>query len=294
MGVNSTPHTNPNWLSEFKQNFRSEIIDKCSANVRLAVYNNIYIDNRQEKRDVKNMILQAVVTRLVRIFGGVSSPKLNEAREIVAEMQFVYPALFKDDISSGYGFGGHNGVSRLATHLVEACRRRTFGKSRGWDRKGKKKTVYGVNNFLWYMAKGPVSGSNTLTSLLTSNYCSTYVKREKVFEDNRSELTALLRDYHDSIPGVCRKFFSDYRHLENQFMYLTNTMGRTRVVDNNISKEMTNLEVYLGYTVGMAIPNTGSTLERKYVEILRHVCEYFDNDAAGLVRVAEDSPIPDD
>jgi len=218
---------------------------------------------------------------------------LNEAREIVAEMQFVYPALFKDDLSSGYGFGGHNGVKGLATRLVDAFRARSFGKSRGWNRRGKKKTVYGVNNFLWYMAKGPGSGSDSLINLLSNNYYRTYAGREKLFENHRSELTALLRDYQDSISGVCRQFFSDHRHLETQFMYLTSTLGLTRVVENNISKEMTNLEVYLGYTAGVAIPNTGSGLECKYVDIIRKSCELFDSDVAGLVRVVSDPPIPD-
>lgn len=42
--VSSTVHQNPNWLSQLKKSFNTEIIEPCSARARHAVTNDEYIE----------------------------------------------------------------------------------------------------------------------------------------------------------------------------------------------------------------------------------------------------------
>ena len=92
----------------------------------------------------------------------------------------------------------------------------------------------GVNNDIWYNSVGQLRDASTLTDMNGQSY----EVSENIFEQNRSELTVLLRDHRDEIPSVCKEFFSDYRHLENQFKFLTNTAGLSKVVGENFSQEM--------------------------------------------------------
>merc|ERR1719318_1478657 len=59
-----------NWLKEFKKNFMRDIIEKSSYNVRAAVENNSIIKSVKERRDIRNMIINATVMRLKEIFEG--------------------------------------------------------------------------------------------------------------------------------------------------------------------------------------------------------------------------------
>ena len=47
-----------------------------------------------------------------------------------------------------------------------------------------------------------------------------------------------FRDSKKKIPNTCRKFFDDYRHLENHFKYLSNTSGLVERVEKNFKLQM--------------------------------------------------------
>merc|ERR1719318_1339357 len=292
----STPHTNPDWLRDLRKNFKSEIIDKCAVNVREAVDKNKTIEDLRERRDIRNTIINSVVSHLVKIFGEVSKPRISEVREIVVEMQFTYPAMFKEDVGTGYGYGGSKGIRGLASHMLDRVRKSVDGaiRQRGGlvSKKGntKKKMVYGVNNAIWYSAVGQSTDASIFKHIMHGQSVDA---REKIFDANRSELTALFRDHSDAIPRLCKGFFSNPRHLENQFMYLTNTVGLTNVVKQNFSREMDNLEAYLACTdADVELPEyyEGAPLEFKYVDILRKAGDHFDSAGAALVRLEADGP----
>ena len=92
-----------------------------------------------------------------------------------------------------------------------------------------------MNNDIWYSAVGQSNDASIFKHIM---HGQSFDAREKTFVANRSELTALLRDHNDAIPRLCTGFFSNYRHLENQFKYLTSTAGLTNVVVQNFSREM--------------------------------------------------------
>ena len=158
----SSSHMNPNWLKDLKHNLKSEIIDKCAEKVRDAVSANALIEDVKERREIRNMIINAVVDRIILVFGGVSRPLIREVRQLVVELQFIYPAMFKEDSSTGYGFGGRKGGDALAHHLLDRIRAKDGISSKavsesvvGADdsalqikpKKGKRKLVYGKYRF---------------------------------------------------------------------------------------------------------------------------------------------------
>ena len=156
-GSSKTAHTNPTWLKDLKKNFKKDVIERCSVKVREAVEKDAKIEDMREKRLVRNIIINTTVDRLIEIFGGVSRPRISEMREIVTEMQFAYPAMFRDEgVGTGYGFGGSKGVEGLANQMMDRLRSRDVGAKKplvqvGVDaegveaniKKGKKKIVYG-------------------------------------------------------------------------------------------------------------------------------------------------------
>lgn len=159
----STAHCNPSWLKDLKRNMKSELIGRCSLQVQEAVENNTQIENIRERKSVRNDIINTLVSAVVKIFGGVSRPRISEMRELVVEMQFLYPAMFRDDDSgSGYGLGGTKGNDGLAQHMMDRLRkldRENQTKAGGGKepavvgaegeavfaakRKGKRKLIYG-------------------------------------------------------------------------------------------------------------------------------------------------------
>ena len=102
-------HSNPDWLRDLKRGFLKEIIEPCSKAVRNAVDKNERIENAVEKRSVRLEIKNSLVKCLIQTFGGVSRPHIKEVREVVVELQFIYPAMFREDETQGYGFGGVKG-----------------------------------------------------------------------------------------------------------------------------------------------------------------------------------------
>jgi hypothetical protein len=163
--THSTPHTNPHWLKEMKKNFKNVVIDKCSRKVQEAVENNTKISDIRKKKEVRNSIINETVSCLLEIFGGVGKPGVAEVREIVSEMGFHYPAMFKDDdVGFGYGLGGSKGVAGLANQMLDRFRSRAEEAKKkplldgevivsvdATAKKGKKKLIYGCEICLNFM-----------------------------------------------------------------------------------------------------------------------------------------------
>ena len=154
-GTSSSPHTRPDWLKDLKKDFRTVVIEKCSLKAREAVENDVKIEDTKKLKDVRNEIINETVSCLLNIFGDVGRPVVGQVREIVAEMGFHYPAMFKDDdIGYGYGLGGCKGITGLANQMLDRFRNRQskrkapnpVGESEP-VKKGKKKIIYGCINF---------------------------------------------------------------------------------------------------------------------------------------------------
>lgn len=120
----SSAHSNPDWLKNMKRDFKTEIISKCSMKVREAIENKLKIEDIRERKSVRNEIINTLVAAVSRIFGGVSRPRISEIRQLVVELQILYPAMFKEeDSGSGYGFGGVKGNDGLDQHIMDRLRK---------------------------------------------------------------------------------------------------------------------------------------------------------------------------
>ena len=141
-----------------KSNFKEEIIDQLSNQVREAVANDDEIVDKKQRRVVRNDIINATVAYIIKIHGGVSRPRIGIMREVVTEMQFVYPSMFKNDVVLGYGFGEVKGVNGLAQQMMDRLRKAESADDarkavtsvdvqmgEPVKKKGKKPNVYGRN-----------------------------------------------------------------------------------------------------------------------------------------------------
>ena len=160
----STRYNNPDWLKTTKKNFHKLVIEKCSYKVRQCVDKNEQISSAVKKKEVRKEIIDTALQHILEIFGGVNRPLIAEMREIVFEMSYQYPALFKDDDTVGYGLGGSKGVSGLANQMLDKFRKKQLairtissGGAAGADgedivmpaprSKGKKTLLYGNFKF---------------------------------------------------------------------------------------------------------------------------------------------------
>jgi hypothetical protein len=167
----SSPHTyqrraQVDWLKDMKKNYKTAVIEKCSRKVQEAVENNTDISDIREKKEVRNSIINETVGCLLDIFGGVGKPAVAQMRELVSEMGFHYPAMFKeDDTGFGYGLGGCKGISGLPNQMLDRYRSRmaemkkktTFEEAgvvldvATEKKKGKKKLIYGRVNWCFLL-----------------------------------------------------------------------------------------------------------------------------------------------
>jgi len=301
------------WLKDMKKNYKTAVIGKCSRRVQEAVENNIDIKDLREKKEVRNSIINETVACLLDIFGGVGKPGIAQMRELVSEMGFLYPAMFKEDESGfGYGLGGGKGITglpnqmldRYRTRMAELKKKTTFEEAGVVEeaahekKKGKKKLIYGIDNELWYTTKSEASSAALISK---ANDESSFEKREQVYKENRKELITQFRDSQKLIGNSCRGFFTDYRHLEEHFKVITNSCGLTAIVEESLKQQMGYLEAYLSHTiktvdfadflsaveVACQAEYDGSFLY-KYVEILRRAGDHFDKKGSVLVRLKEE------
>lgn len=122
----STPHTCPDWLRNLKINFNPIVVEQCSKKVRDAVEMNKKFEKIQDIREVRLALIHTTLDYIVAKFGGIGKPKLKDMREVAAEMGFVYPAMFRDEITvQGYGLGGRKGTEGLALQMLDMFRGRS-------------------------------------------------------------------------------------------------------------------------------------------------------------------------
>ena len=117
----STSHNNPNWLSDLKRGFKSEIIGQCSSRTKTAVSNNEYIKENYEFRKVKAEILSATMERVRTVFGTAEKPSLEQWREIAIHMAFEYSTMFRDE-GPQEGRRPVDSIKRLGQKLADAYR----------------------------------------------------------------------------------------------------------------------------------------------------------------------------
>ena len=146
----STPHLNPEWLKNLKQNFCSIVIDRSSEKVKIAVENNSKFEKAKDHREVRLAIIHGALDHISEVFGGVGRPKLAQMREVASEMGSVYSNMFKEEsLAKGYGLGGNKGLDGLANQMLDMLRNREGSRKKKSEveenpvKKGKRKLVYG-------------------------------------------------------------------------------------------------------------------------------------------------------
>ena len=312
-------HSNPDWLRDLKRGFLKEIIEPCSKAVRNAVDKNERIENAAEKRSVRLEIKNSLVKCLIQTFGGVSRPHIKEVREVVVELQFIYPAMFREDETQGYGFGGVKGGEGFASQVLDAvCKKDGLAAKKlktgegmnitgsigtGGNNKTKRtKEIYGISKARFN--ENPVDENSTEKIISANDDSLLFEEREKIYEENRPALQAEIRKTQKAVFNFCRGFWKHQQHIENQFKYSSNAEGLTSAVEANFEKQIRNLELYLKFKSPEELLFTeemrrieekcqvefdGSRLF-KDIMILRMAGDHFDKSGKVLVRLEEDGP----
>ena len=156
VSTSSTSHLNPNWLDNIKKNFQDIVVAKCSTKVHEAVAKNDKINHVNKKKEVRKELIDETISHLMDVHGFSTKPTIAEMRQIVFEMAFHYPAMFKEDEGHGYGLGGDRGLDGLANQMLDKLRKRqTAAKAevspfkgekdqQPTRQKGKKAMIYGA------------------------------------------------------------------------------------------------------------------------------------------------------
>lgn len=191
--IMSTPHTNPNWLQNLRENLYSVAIEPCGKKVQDAVDNNVDLQPKRVKRTVRKQITDNILDHIQEEFGGVGRPKLEEMNKIGNELGFVYPAMFKYKMGDGYGLGGKQSSDAIGTQLLDALRDRDGNRAKTdlEKQKGKKVHRYGVNNDIYY--KETPSRPEVSAKLSKVNKDMGYEEMEAIFEEGRPELMKMFR-----------------------------------------------------------------------------------------------------
>jgi hypothetical protein len=311
-------YSNPDWLKDLKRGFLKEIIEPCSKAVKNAVDQNDKIENVAEKRAVRLEIKNSLVKVLIRTFGGVSRPHIKEVRQLVVELQFIYPAMFRDDESQGYGFGGVKGGEGFASQVLDAvCKKDGLNAKKlktgeglnipgsngtGVNKKTKRnKEIYGISKARFN--ESPEDGNSTEKIMSANDESLCLEEREKIYEENRPALQAEIRKTQKPVLNFCRGFWKHQQHIENQFKYSSNAEGLTKAVEANFEKQMRNLELYLKFKSEdlLFIEEIRRIEEKCQVEfggsrlfkdimILRMAGDHFDKSGKVLVRLEDDGP----
>ena len=96
--ASTTVHENPDWLQDLIFNFKEYIVDDLSKPTRDAFSSNqLNFNSEAQEAKVRMEIKNSIVDHLVTIFGGNGAPKIAQVRKIVQELQFVYPAMFREE-----------------------------------------------------------------------------------------------------------------------------------------------------------------------------------------------------
>ena len=284
--ASTTVHENPDWLQDLIFNFKEYIVDDLSKPTRDAFGSNqLNFNSEAQEAKVRMEIKNSIVDHLVTIFGGNGAPKIAQVRKIVQELQFVYPAMFKEEkgkkMRTGWKFGGSSGPDGLAKQILSAIQKKDkrsevrkrlnsgdSGDSSTSDsldglpsKKKKMKPVFGVNTDKYYVTKVSEEAKEALKEL--SNVEKNCEERESVFEKYRSDLQAFFLNAKVAIPNQVPAFFQSPKHLQSHFLYLT---GASESLDDKIEKSYS-----------------------KQIDILERVlrCSYDDEDLSKTISDAE-------
>ena len=318
----SSSHGNPEWLGNLKRNFKEEIIDVCSLEVRHAVEENISFDskNLKKKRETRMAIKSSIVKKLAEVFGGVSRPSLKNIRELVTVLQTIYPSMFRDEETFGYGLGGVNGNEAFAKQIKDALckvdglssKARVKESMPGASKEeveaavkaSKKKPVYGVNKFNYY-AEAPNREEAASKIIVANGKDLDFSEREKIYEENRKALQAEFVSSKKLLSNVCRGFWKDPRHVYNHFVFVTgSSTSVSNTVETNYSKQVENLELYVKHvSKDLEFKEKMVEIERKCeidfqgssiykdIMIMRFAGDLLDSSGAALVRLEENGPV---
>ena len=314
--VPSTVHTNPGWKDQLQRDFQSLIVDKCSRLTVNAVKNNEDITDIRSKKLVRNEIINTVVDHLLNVYGGVGTPKLAVMRDVKSIMVLKYPNMFGDDhtdaISNrGYGLGGTTGNKNLPCHMIDrfkALRNKldktesvmTPDTSTEVKKKGKKADIYGVDNNKYYIEKIDDRACEIISQ---ANSEVVAEKREEVYSNNREALHTQIRNSSKTLKRVCRGFFLHPIHVAKHFSWLSNVEDLNAIVDQNLTKQIDYLEMYLSHMdssldfkekleeINRVVETdySGSRIYRD-IHILRIAGSHFDSDGSSLIRFERELP----
>ena len=257
--VKTNSHQKPDWLDNLTNNFESEIISECSKSTREAYQNNQSVFNPpSEWGNVRMEIKRMIVKKLKFIFNGSGRPVLPDVQKIVNVLKSGYPA-FAESTKAGYKYGGSSGIDGFASQILTELYR-TDGRSKARPRikrksgddesaeedesddklkPKKQRLVYGVDPKKFNAKKITNEASIAFKSLTNLNF----EDREKIFSAHRSSLQAVLIQTPAAIPLTIPEFWSDSRHLESQFVYVTGSSeGLTKNIENRYASQIKIIE----------------------------------------------------
>jgi len=114
-------------------------------------------------------------------------------------------------------------------------------------KKGKRKTIYGLDNDKWYRANN--AKPEVAKAISEVNGEPDFDTREEVYNKYREAIIAVFRSskkgIHQVIHQVCDGFFLDYRHMAHQFGYMTGAPPLTQNVKTYLRTFLDNIEMFL-------------------------------------------------
>ena len=263
-------HNNPDWLPRFKNNFFFEIVSKLSQQTREAWVNNEKISDNEKFVTVRKEILQALVNKIVCVYGTVSTPNHKVLSEVVSGILAPgYPFMFSareggaramghGDKAVGYAKGGLKGVADLPKQLwgqifkKQIALKKEANPSREEDdteenvparRRGKKGPYkYGIDNYLFYQ----VCSEEERSVYLASEDVSDVDLREQLYSESRGAIAESIRSSGNLLTRVVRGFFESTIHLHRQFLYFTSEGTELLPrIEANWSQQVLHMESYL-------------------------------------------------
>ena len=109
-------------------------------------------------------------------------------------------------------------------------------------KKGRRKSVYGIDMDKWMRGKKP--SGEALGALSGTSLIADVGEREVVFEKYRDEIVHEIRAMKN-ISSFCRGFWMSDRHLANQFTYLTGSPPLNKKVEANLETQFSHMELFL-------------------------------------------------
>ena len=309
--LRETQHTNPNWLVNLKSNFKEVVIDPCSVKTRNAVNNDEEITTPRDYRAVKNEIVNSVLNYLKTMFNLNNLPRVKDVRQICYTMGSTYPSMFQPAANSDPNDDlAPEDFDVLASRMRERLRGQLRYEVKGSSnehadlepkKKGRRKSVYGIDMDKWMRAKKP--SGEALGALSGTSLIADVGEREVVFEKYRDEIVHEIRAMKN-ISSFCRGFWMSDRHLANQFTYLTGSPPLNKKVEANLETQFSHMELFLvNQCKTLEFHDEMETIKKachiehagaqtlKYIHLLRFAVKQLDGgEGSELIRIDDDGP----